>query len=259
MRAVMWATAVLLILGAAGIVYVLTKQRVTTPNILSQGPVTLTDMVGVVSLALNVVLMLISVVALLTAFAAYRASEASGRDQQVALDASRKAMEATSEILKASASDFRSSAEAAKGQYALLQQAQSERDRSIVSALHQEADTNAALLAAIRGRLEIELKIIPEGKTLVSPLPLLHTGAWGILKVSIPQRLLTPNAITKLAETYRLAEAVNETLRSRESYRLQNGAMSNFQSRMGLYDQDLLETSVPLVDLLKEVKAIIAP
>ncbi|HEX5276081.1 MAG TPA: hypothetical protein VFW42_00260, partial [Fluviicoccus sp.] len=46
------------------------------------------------------------------------------------------------------------------------------------------------------------------------------------------------------------SEAINDILRSREAYRLHNGAMSNFPRRMEMYDKEA-------IDILRRLELLI--
>jgi len=258
MRTLAWIVAVLLLLGGAAIVYFLLKGRVALPSFWTQGALSLSDIIGGVSLLVNLVLLFISILALVIALAAYQGSEKSGREQQTTLEASRKALQDTVDILQTSAKDFAESARAATGQYTLLRKELDERDEAILTALRYDVSTNMTLLEQIRGQLAAELEFLKERKNIVPPLLELHTSAWEILKISLPKRLFqTKDALQNLAEAFRLAQTFNGIIRSRENYRLHNESMDNFHRRMGLYDDDLLARIEPLKHVFQKVSAAI--
>jgi hypothetical protein len=255
LRNVLWVTALLLLFSGTALAYFLVRGRLLRPAPLGDASLGL-DIVGIVSLALNVLLFLIAIFSLYVAVVTYVGAEKSGHEQQVTLDASRKALEETSGILKASAKDFRDSAEAARGQYELLQAERSERDEAVLVAITDEVVSNIKILEQNQNTLRTELGALPEGKSVVTPLLLLHTGSWELLKASIPERLFAGNGtLNPVTDAFAMASAINETIRSRENYRISNGAMSNFSSRMKLYDDDLVAKNASLLKPVKELEA----
>jgi hypothetical protein len=87
-----------------------------------------------------------------------------------------------------------------------------------------------------------ELQVLGENKSVVQPLSLLRTAFWDVGLMSFAGAAAGPKELVKLREAVFLAEQANEEIRSRESYRIQNGAMSNFAERMSGYDNFLLKT-----------------
>jgi hypothetical protein len=258
LRAILWLTALLLLLSGAALAYFLLRGKLLRLALLGEASLGLGDVVGIVSLALNVLLFFIAMFSLYVAVVTYVGAEKSGHDQQVTLDASRKALEQTSGILSASAKDFRDSAEAAKGQYELLQAERVEREEAVLVAVRDEITSNLAIIEQNQRALQLELGVLADGKTLVTPLLLLHTGSWELLKVSIPERFFKEKGtLNSITDAFAKAGAINETVRSRENYRISNGAMSNFSSHMKLYDDDLITRNAALLQSLKELRGIL--
>jgi hypothetical protein len=256
LRTVLWVTALLLLSSGVALVYFLLRAKLLRPPPLGEQSLGLPDAVGIVSLALSVLLFFIAIFSLYVAVVTYVGAEKSSHEQQVTLEASRKALEETSGILKKSANDFRDSAEAARGQYDLLQGERVERDESVLVAIRNEVTSNLAILEQNQQALQQELALIPEGKTLVAPLLLLHTGSWELLKVNIPERFFKEKGtLNTITDAFAKAGAINETVRSRENYRINNGAMTNFSSHMKLYDDDLIPKDTSLIKVFKELRS----
>lgn len=255
MRTILWATALLLLLSGTALVYFLARGKLLRPALLGEGSFGLGNIVGIVSLALNVLLFFIAIFSLYVAVVTYTGAEKSGHEQQVTLDASRKALEETSGILRTSAKDFRDSAEGARSQYDLLQAERTERDEAVLVAIRDEVASNIAIVQQNQNALKQELEALTQDKTLVAPLLLLSTGSWELLKASIPERFFKGKGSLKLVtDAFALANAINQTVRSRENYRISNGAMSNFAGRMKLYDHDLAAKNESLLDFLKKLE-----
>jgi hypothetical protein len=117
-----------------------------------------------------------------------------------------------------------------------------ERTQVALVAITEELALNKKLIERNVALLRKDLEGLPEKKSVVQPLSLLKTGFWDVAKVSLSRNALRPDKLLRLRNVLALAEQVNEEIRSRETYRLHNGAMSNFHDHLGIYDGALLET-----------------
>lgn len=249
LRLIFWITAALLIgTGVLLIVYLLKPKQISIPSGL-----TVADLTGIISLLLNAALFLATIISLWIAIAAYRGSEESGRQQQITLDASRAALQTTADTLQSSAEHFRKTAEAATGQYELLQSEKREREAAVLSTLLQELLFNQKAIETNEISIEQELKVLKQNQSLVGPLQALHIGGWELLRIYIPPELSTGTILSKLTEAYTITGKVNEMIRSREEYRLHNGAMSNFASHMAIYDGELANENGEAARVIREV------
>jgi hypothetical protein len=219
------------------------------------------DLTGIISLAVNAALFMITIVSLLIAVAAYRASEKSGEQQLETLRKSREALQITADTLKNSAQDFRDSADAAKGQFTFLRTEKQDRDEAVLSTLYRELSFNEVAVAENQKALETELAAIrKEGATLIGPINTLHTGAWELLRLYLPYQISgKASVLGSVTEIYRLTNRINELIRSREDYRIHNGAMSNFATRMTAYDEQLQELNTKILPHCKELLTILKP
>lgn len=127
-----------------------------------------------------------------------------------------------------------------------------ERDSNVIKAIDEELLSNKKALQQNLEKLEREFIFLGEDKVLVQPLFLLKTGFWDLAKLNLPKKLLRGNRLVRLRNITFLAEQVNEEIRSREGYRIHNGAMSNYIKRMRIYDESLVGI---LQDLSAEMRS----
>lgn len=218
------------------------------------------DLTGVISLALNAALFVLTILSLAIAVAAFKASEKSGGEQLETLSRSRDALQTTADTLKTSAQDFRDSAQAAKGQYAFLLGEKQEREDAVMSTVYKELSSNELALEDNEKSLVAELTFLKESKSLIGPINTLQTGSWELLRVYLPHQISGKAAVLeRVTEVYKLTLRVNELVRSREEYRLNNGAMDNFHTRMTAYDQQLQGLDAKVLANLKELLNILKP
>ena len=102
------------------------------------------------------------------------------------------------------------------------------RDETICGAIREELLANLDILRANQRLFEQKLAVLDQRMLVVTPLSLLQTGFWDLAKVNLPQRLIRDgDMLISIRNVSRMTDEVNETIRSRENYRLHNGAMSN--------------------------------
>jgi hypothetical protein len=257
MRTTLWITATILLAAVAILVFYLLKSKNTFSLLSSLG---IADLTAVISLALNAALFVLTILSLAIAIAAFKASEKSGVEQLETLTRSREALQTTADTLKNSAKDFRDSAEAAKGQYTFLLAEKVEREKTVASALIRELSTNEGSIGHNNTALALELEALKKNSTLVAPINTLETSAWELLRLYLPHEIGTnPKALAGVTDAYNRILYVNEVIRSREEYRLNNQAMDNLSSRMTKYDQTLLDLNNELVPRLKELVSLLSP
>ena len=133
------------------------------------------------------------------------------------------------------------------------------REEALLNVIQTELNENINILNTNKAMLERELNVLSNHQSLVNPLTPLQYGFWDLLKVtlSFPKKIIQFDSLTKVAGIAQITKDVNETIRSREEYRIHNGAMSNFSSRMKNYDQILLEESERLLKLLNELQTML--
>ncbi len=117
-----------------------------------------------------------------------------------------------------------------------------ERTQVAVTVIAEELTANKMLIEYNITLLRKELKVLPEKKSFVQPLSLLKAGFWDVAKVNLGLNALPPGQLVKLRQALSLAEQANEQIRSRETYRLHNSAMSNFHDHLAIYGGVLLKT-----------------
>ena len=251
MRIALWVTALLLLISSGILIIYLLKPK---QNVGALQTLSVADLTSVISLAVNAALFVITIISLVIAVAAYREAESSGREQQKTLDASRIALQETSETLQRSAEHFRTTAEAAAGQYELLELEKQHREKATLSTLTWELAFNASAVADDQKIIEIELDALKQDKSIITPLRLLQTQAWELLRVYMPPALNHASTLTELTGAYNAVFTLNELIRSREEYRLHNGAMSNFTTRMVAYDQNIQQNLIRLTASIDKLR-----
>ncbi len=82
---------------------------------------------------------------------------------------------------------------------------------------------------------------LKENKSLVAPIQLFQNSAWELIKINFPKIIIKDNDLLgNIRNLTQLIDLTNEFIRSRESYRINNGAMDNYSTRMQKYDESIL-------------------
>jgi hypothetical protein len=122
----------------------------------------------------------------------------------------------------------------------------------VTDALKQELQNNKEILESNLVYINQELEIIDQGKSLVNPLNLLNGEFSNLLFISVPKKFKkNTDILMEIRKISRLSKENNETIKSRETYRVNNGAMSNYSSRMKIYGQ-ILQTQTNQLVLFTE-------
>ena len=73
-----------------------------------------------------------------------------------------------------------------------------------------------------------------------------------MIKINFPERLIKEKELlVKIRSLTQLIDHTNESIRSRENYRINNGAMNNYESRLQKYDNTILENTNDVLSRLK--------
>lgn len=104
-----------------------------------------------------------------------------------------------------------------------------------------------------------ELEILEKGKLVVGPLWLFVSDFWGLVRLNIPRALARdPSLLTEAKIVARRSEAVNEMMKSRENYRVNNQALSGFTDAMAVYDRSIREEITTLQSHLAKLEVGLA-
>ncbi|MEK7542638.1 MAG: hypothetical protein AAB524_02975 [Patescibacteria group bacterium] len=124
------------------------------------------------------------------------------------------------------------------------------KDEAVMFAVQEDLRSNLKIAEENKRMLEEELSVLKDHRTITPPLRLLGEGFWTLVRVNPPQKLVRLDSIVKIHGIGNLTGSVNEMLRSRENYRIQNQAMDNFCKRLETYDRVLIEEITKLQSIL---------
>ena len=75
-----------------------------------------------------------------------------------------------------------------------------------------------------------------------------------VVLIHFPKKLAQDDNLTRIRNIAQLTDRVNEKIKSRENYRINNQAMDNFSRRMKIYDDELILDIDPLLIATDEIK-----
>jgi hypothetical protein len=126
------------------------------------------------------------------------------------------------------------------------------KETAIIRAIKEELITNLAILENDEKILTHELTILEKDLSLVAPLESIFDGTWDLLKINLPQKL-TANDLVSIRVINQMTNQINENIKSRENYRINNLAMDNYSSRLKKYDEGILDMIANLKLKLKDI------
>lgn len=131
------------------------------------------------------------------------------------------------------------------------------REETIIDAVKEEINLNIKILNYNAKAIKTDIKLIQGEKSLVMPLTLLHSSFWDLIKQAIPKNLVKIKFLKNLRECIHTTSLINEGMKSRENYRINNQAMPNFFSIMESYNEILLKQSDYLTKAFQELKSLL--
>ncbi len=133
------------------------------------------------------------------------------------------------------------------------------REKALLNVIQYELNENINILDNNEAIIKQELQVLSNHKSVVQPLMPFQHGFWDLLKVnlSFPKELRYADSSIKIMRIAQIAKEINETIRSRQEYRIHSEAMTNFSQRMKIYDEILLEKAEELRKLLNEFQEML--
>jgi hypothetical protein len=131
------------------------------------------------------------------------------------------------------------------------------RQEAVLSAGKGEYDYNLETMKFNMDLLKHEIEVIDQKRVIVEPLMQLQNSFWDLIKIQIPKNLTNGEILRKIRYVAQQINQINETLRSREDYRVNNQAMSNFHIRLKSYDELLIKFMNNLGPSIIELKDVI--
>ncbi len=129
------------------------------------------------------------------------------------------------------------------------------RDNAIIEVMRQEVAENLELVKQDKNLLDQESDYFKTIRTLTPPLSLLKVGAWDLMRVSIPQKMIAEQSeLFKIEHMTQAADEINDLIRSRESFRISNSAASNLIPDLKFYDAKLREDFESFAALASQVE-----
>ena len=131
-----------------------------------------------------------------------------------------------------------------------------EKDQIIKKLIHDTLNENLVYIDKINQVLTQEIAALVQQQSVVTNITTLKNDYWDLIKFNIPKdHLKDNNLLKKLQDISSLTKSINENIDSREMYRLNNGAMSNFETRLQHYDDLILSENTKLINHIKDYQA----
>jgi hypothetical protein len=133
------------------------------------------------------------------------------------------------------------------------------RHTAVLAVIRDETATNIDRLTQYRDFFPREIALIDaEKKYFIAPLLALAVPSLTLVAIDTPAVLDSPKQLATLRQIASNVEIFNETLRSRETYRINNQALSGLTDTLKTYDSLLLTRTDELLTLLRDFQTTIA-
>lgn len=131
------------------------------------------------------------------------------------------------------------------------------RERIFLLTILQDVIKSKETAANIRNVLQEELTFVDNNQSVVPPIEMIYSGIHDFLKMDIPKSLMTKELLSLVRDISRMILHVNETIRSRERWRIHNQNFNNFSRRLKMYDEFLLNLLSELDERLDKLTGLI--
>lgn len=127
------------------------------------------------------------------------------------------------------------------------------QQKNSLQVIINELDLNTDIMVQNYSIVNQELEILKDDLSIVEPAIKLNTNFSSFLIMNCPRVFKdNPELLTKMRKIERITTAINGIIESRENYRISNGAMSNFHTRLEKYDLSLKDYLEDLNSILPE-------
>lgn len=127
------------------------------------------------------------------------------------------------------------------------------RFSTVMTAVNDDLAANKVSLAMNTELLEVELEALEQSKSINQPLEPMKTGFGDHVRIILPSEMLSAYTLVGLRQLARRLGYVNESIRSRESYRMFNRAMSNYCVVLQGMDRFLLGEMTELTPVVHDL------
>lgn len=124
----------------------------------------------------------------------------------------------------------------------------SERDRRMLIGAKHELMTNRYILETNSELLEEDIGNLKEKKEVLTPLTPFRNEFWNLIKINPPLNLLKVGDFYDIGGAYYRINYINEIIRLREAYRIENTGKDDYSEKMLYYDEFLLPKLLELVE-----------
>ena len=139
------------------------------------------------------------------------------------------------------------------------------QDETVLAAIRSEIinnvtiiDRNINLILLELPGIQVDLPGLVRDMSVVEPLTLLRNGGWEMLRVTIPKQLTErPDTLTILNDFFVLVEQLNEVMRSREAFRVNNLALDTISLRLKAYDESVIRHTILLIQSMMKLNPIL--
>ncbi|MDD2935102.1 MAG: hypothetical protein PHX25_01365 [Candidatus Pacebacteria bacterium] len=107
------------------------------------------------------------------------------------------------------------------------------QEKNSLTTIAHELETNILEIKDNKYSISQELIFLEQRKTIVKPLIKLNDDFSSFLIMNCPSLFKNQtNLLEEVRKISKLTREINETIQSRESYRISNGAMTNYENRI---------------------------
>lgn len=130
-------------------------------------------------------------------------------------------------------------------------------DRNIFEAFKEELLSNLEMLSANCVELEDELGVVESSQHTLTALTPYYFSTWDILKTHLPDELSSKEIFRQLSLTMHLSLLTNNEMASREQFKINSSALTNFHQTLKKRDELLLMRNAELLKRILKLREVL--
>src|SRR6202012_137200 len=117
---------------------------------------------------------------------------------------------------------------------------EAQKDKNVFEAFKEELISNLEMISANSVELEGEIDVADNNEHLLTGLAPYYFPTWELLKTRIPNELSSKLILRKLSLLMHFVLVINNEIESRENFKINGMALTNFGATLKKWDQLLL-------------------
>lgn len=133
----------------------------------------------------------------------------------------------------------------------------SRKEKTILAAIKYEIEHNLTIANGDISTIKLDIEAIKKNKTVIVPLHSLQSNIWDMIKADFPKILEKDGILPLIQDVSLFTEYANEQIECRETWKIHNQLLSNYNERLTQYSEILIGWLEKLIKQLTKLKTLL--